>query len=225
MDRRLQVKLLNYIQELHTSTRRDFIGRMNDNKVEAMLKARQHDFDYWDGDRRYGYGGYKYIPGRWENFAKKLIQDYGLNNSSKVLDIGMGKGYLLYELQRLLPGIRLYGTDISSYAINHKHPELKGDFRVQAASKLDYSDKEFDLVICINVLPILNLKDCISTFSEIMRISNRQYVVIETYRNEQEFFNLECWTLSAHLLLSIDDWFEIFRLSNYQGDYEWIFFE
>ena len=27
-----------------------------------MKKAKEYEYDYWDGDRRYGYGGYKFIP-------------------------------------------------------------------------------------------------------------------------------------------------------------------
>ena len=35
-----------------------------------MLKAKEYEVDYWDGDRRYGYGGYRYIEGRWKPVAQ-----------------------------------------------------------------------------------------------------------------------------------------------------------
>ena len=35
---------------------------MIDNKIHCMEKARKFEKDY-DGPRRYGYGGYKYIQG------------------------------------------------------------------------------------------------------------------------------------------------------------------
>jgi len=38
---------------------------MVDNKNECMIEAKKYDKNFWDGDRRYGYGGYKY-DGRWE---------------------------------------------------------------------------------------------------------------------------------------------------------------
>ena len=60
--------------------------------------SREYGQMYFDGPREYGYGGYKYIPGRWTAFAKKLIKIYNLKPGSKVLDIGCGKGFLLYEL-------------------------------------------------------------------------------------------------------------------------------
>ena len=87
-------KELNLVTSLHTATKRDYLGRMNDSKVEAMMIAKQYGADYWDGDRKYGYGGYKYMPGRWATVAQKLIDLYGLKAGSKVLDVGCGKGFL-----------------------------------------------------------------------------------------------------------------------------------
>ena len=90
-------ELLNIINPLHTSTARDYLPRMNDDKIHCMKVARQNDMNFWDGDRRYGYGGYKYIPGHWEPVAKFLIERYNLTNDSRVLDIGCGKGFLMYD--------------------------------------------------------------------------------------------------------------------------------
>lgn len=217
--------LRSYIQGLHQSTKRDYLARMNDNKVEAMSKARQYGFDYWDGDRRYGYGGYSYIPGRWKSMAEQMIRDYSLTQKSKILDVGAGKGFLLYEIQLLLPGIEITALDFSDYAIQNMHPKLTGKFVLGSAEKLDYDTKQFDLAISINTLHNLNLKNCIFALSELKRVSQQQYIVVESFRNIQEFFNLQCWALTAELLLSVEDWKTIFELAEYMGDYEWIFFE
>lgn len=217
--------LKSYIQGLHQRTKRDYLARMNDNKVEAMNKARQYGFDYWDGDRRYGYGGYSYIPGRWKPMAEQMIRDYSLTQKSKILDVGAGKGFLLYEIQLLLPGIEIAALDFSDYAIQNIHPKLTGKFTLRSAEKLDYDTKQFDLAISINTLHNLNLKNCILALSELNRVSKQQYIVVESFRNIQEFFNLQCWALTAELLLSVEDWQTIFELAGYMGDYEWIFFE
>ena len=50
-------KLVDYVTSLHTSTKRSYIDRMNDNKVECMIEAKRYGKNYWDGDRRYGYRG------------------------------------------------------------------------------------------------------------------------------------------------------------------------
>jgi SAM-dependent methyltransferase len=219
------MKLRSYIQELHQGTSRNYLARMNDNKVEAMMKARQFDFDYWDGSRRYGYGGYRYIPGRWRNMAQRIIHDYSLTSHSKILDVGAGKGYLLYEIQLLLPGIEITALDVSAYAIKNIHPDLSGKFILGDASNLNFENRYFDLAISLNTLHNLNLKNCISALSELNRVSMQQYIVVESFRNVQEFFNLQCWALTAELLLSTDDWHTLFELAGYRGDYEWIFFE
>ena len=96
-------KLINIVSKLHQSTKRDYLKRMIDEKVECMKIAKKYEKEYWDGDRRYGYGGYKYIPGRWKSVAEMLIKNYNLNNNSSVLDVGCGKAFLLYEMKLLLP--------------------------------------------------------------------------------------------------------------------------
>jgi cyclopropane fatty-acyl-phospholipid synthase-like methyltransferase len=92
-------RLLEIVTPLHKATKRDYLARMVDDKVHCMMKAKEYEFDYWDGDRRYGYGGYKFIEGRWAPVAKALIDIYGLKNGSKVLDVGCGKAFLLYEMK------------------------------------------------------------------------------------------------------------------------------
>ena len=82
--------LVQFVTPLHQATSRGYIDRMVDDKVHCMLKAKEYEADYWDGDRRYGYGGYKYIPGRWKPVAESLIDHFGLTGYSSVLDVGCG---------------------------------------------------------------------------------------------------------------------------------------
>ena len=95
-------QLKDYITTLHKSTKRKYLKRMNDDKVSCMLEAKKYEVNYWDGDRRYGYGGYKYIPGRWSSLAKQIIADYNLKDNSRILDAGCGKGFLLLEIKKQL---------------------------------------------------------------------------------------------------------------------------
>ena len=97
---------LKLINKLHHSTKRNYLKRMTDNKNSLHENCKKYEFDYWDGNRKYGYGGYKFIPGRWTPIAKKLIKHFKLNNNSKILDAGCGKGYLLYEIKQILPNIK-----------------------------------------------------------------------------------------------------------------------
>lgn len=217
---------LNLIQKLHKSTSRDYLKRMTDNKIEAMGTARKFDFDYWDGERRYGFGGYKYISGHWSEMARSLIERYSLSSSSKILDIGCGKGFLLYELQLLLPNIELWGIDISRYALEHMHPEIKGTFFNQDARKnIAFENNSFDLCISINTFHNFDLPEVVLALSEMQRVAREKYLVVEAYRNLQEFFNLQCWALTAPTLIQPREWKWLFELARYDGDFEFIYFE
>ena len=215
-----------FVTKLHTATKRDYLTRMNDDKVACMLKGREYEFDYWDGDRRYGYGGYKYLPGRWKPVAEELIQTYHLKAGSKVLDIGCGKGFLLYEMQLLEPGLILAGLDVSKHALEHILPELKGDFiRHRAQDPLPYADQSFDLVISLNTLHNLRIFELKTALEEMSRVAQQAYLVVESYRNAQELFNLECWALTAESFFDTEEWVWLFNHFGYRGDYEFIYFE
>jgi len=118
-------RMLNIVTPLHQATKRDYLHRMTDDKVGCMLKAREYGADYWDGDRRYGYGGYRYIPGRRKPVAQGLIDGYGLKEDAKILDVGCGKGYLLYELKLLLPAARLVVYTQADLVSEGRRPALE----------------------------------------------------------------------------------------------------
>lgn len=217
---------LNIITPLHTATPRDYLARMNDDKVACMEKARRYEEDYWDGDRRFGYGGYHYRPGRWAPVAQALIQQYDLKAGSRVLDIGCGKGFLLYEMQRIEPEIKFTGLDVSSHALKNSHPGLRGDFRLgDASGPLPFADAEFDLVLSLNTLHNLKLPQLARALPEMQRVGRNAYLVVESYRNASELFNLQCWALTAEAFFDEPSWIWLFEHFGYHGDYEFIYFE
>jgi ubiquinone/menaquinone biosynthesis C-methylase UbiE len=198
---------------------------MNDNKVEAMIKAKKYDFDYWDGDRRYGYGGYKYIPGRWRPVAETFIERYKLGPGSRILDIGCGKGFLLYELQLLEPKLELFGIDISQYGLNGRNPSLVADLRIlRCEEELPWPNDFFDLSFSLGTFHNLHLPELNKALFEMNRVGRQKYLMIESFRNEQEQFNLECWALTAETLINTKSWEWMFETSGYTGDYEFIYF-
>lgn len=217
---------IKLVTGLHQSTQRDYLGRMINSKVEAMVKAKEYGFDYWDGDRKYGYGGYRYIPGRWKSVAEKLISLYGLKNGSRVLDVGCGKGFLLYEMQLIEPGLQIFGIDISQYGLDNRHPALNANFFIhKAQDKYPFTDNYFDLVISLGTLHNLHIYELETALKEIQRVGHNGYIMVESYRNELEMFNLECWALTAECLMDVDEWKWLYDKFGYIGDYEFIFFE
>ncbi len=218
--------LKNFVQINHKSTKRNYIRRVNVSKPKVIKIARNYSKDYWDGSRNTGYGGYKYIPGYWKNTALKLIKSYKLKDHAKILDIGCGKGFLLYELIKINPTFKIIGIDISRYAINNakKNNNIKY-FVGKAENRLNFKKNYFDLVISLGTLHNLEIFNLKKALNEISRVSKNSYVMVESYRNESEMFNLQCWALTCESFFSRKEWLWIFKEFNYKGDYEFIFFE
>jgi len=218
-------RLLEIVTPLHTGTTRDYLARMQDAKVECMQVARRYDGDYWDGDRRFGYGGFRY-DGRWQAVARKLVETYNLRQDAAILDIGCGKGFLLYELQLLLPQARISGFDVSAYAIANAKEEIRDRLFIhRAQDPYPFAAKEFDLVISLTTLHNLQLPALKTALGEMDRVGKEKYLVVEGYRNEQELFNLQCWALTCAAFFTPEEWLWLFAEFGYSGDYEFIYFE
>jgi len=217
--------LLDIITPLHKKTKRDYLGRMVDRKVECSKIARRYSKDYWDGDRRYGYGGYTY-DGRWEIVARRLIEKYKLPKDVSILDAGCGKGFLLYEFKKLLPKANIKGFDISKYAIDNAKDEVKENLFIHKAEEpYPFKDKEFDLVLSVTTLHNLCINDLKQALQEIERVGKHKYITMESYRNEEELFNLQCWALTCEGFFRPQEWVWLFNEFGYSGDYEFIYFE
>ncbi len=218
-------KLVDYVTQLHQSTSRNYIDRMIDDKVHCMKKAKEYEADYWDGDRRFGYGGYKYLAGRWKPVAQALIENYNLSNESSVLDIGCGKGYLLHEMKLLLPNLRISGFDISNHGIATAKQEVKEQLFIhRAQDPFPFQKNEFDLAISLGCLHNLRIFELEIALKEMERVASNGYLMLESYRNEQEQFNLQCWALTCESFFDTKEWVWLYEYFGYKGDYEFIYF-
>jgi SAM-dependent methyltransferase len=218
-------QLLNVVTPLHKRTKRDYVARMVDDKVHCMLKAKEYEFDYWDGDRRYGYGGYRY-DGRWKVVAQQLIDHYQLGPNARILDVGCGKAHLLHELKQLLPNADVAGFDISRHGLGDAPEPIRPYlFRYRAQDPYLWGDKHFDLVISFGALHNLRVFELEAAVREIERVGKQKYIMVESYRNELEQFNLECWALTAESFFDTAEWIWLYRHFGYTGDYEFIYFE
>jgi SAM-dependent methyltransferase len=216
---------MNIITPLHKRAKREYLPRMVDDKVHCMLKAKEYEYDYWDGDRRYGYGGYKY-DGRWKPVAQTFIDTYGLTNKSKVLDVGCGKAHLINEIKLLLPEAEVIGFDISRHGLADAPEPIKEHlFRYRAQDRYPWGDKHFDLVLSLGCLHNLRLFELETACSEIQRVGKQGYIMLESYRNELEQFNLQCWALTCESFFDTAEWIWLYQHFGFTGDYEFIYFE
>ena len=216
---------IDFLSSVHKSTKRDYLARVNEfPKAEAAMLAKNFAKDYWDGDRKIGYGGYRY-DGRWRKVAEAMVKHYNLKAGDKVLDVGCGKGFLLHDFTQVVPGIQIAGIDVSSYAIENAKEEVRPFLQVADAKQLPFADKSFDLVISINTLHNLYCYDCCSALKEMERVAKQKYLCVESYRNEDEKVNLLYWQLTCEMFCTPQEWDWWFKLAGYTGDHSFIYFE
>ncbi|WP_449419500.1 class I SAM-dependent methyltransferase [Phormidium nigroviride] len=217
---------VDFLTNVHTSTKRNYLERVvQHDKADCATIAKQYGQDYWDGDRQYGYGGYRY-DGRWLPIAQKMVKHYDLKPGDKILDVGCGKAYLLYEFTQAIPGVEVAGVDISQYGIDNAKEEVKPFLQVGNATKLPFEDHTFDFVVSILALHNLYNYELYAALQEIERVGkDKKYIVVESYRNERERVNLLYWQLTCESFYTPDEWEWFFKQSGYTGDYGCIFFE
>lgn len=220
---------IDFMSKLHKKQDRDYLGRVNDRefpKPKAAKLAKKFDFEYWDGDRRINYGGYKYIVDRWRPLAQDLIRHYKLNDKCKILDVGCGKGYLLYEMAKILPNAMIYGIDVSEYALKNAKEEIKDNLTLGHANNLPWEDNFFDLVISINTFHNLYNYDLEKSLLEFERVGKKsKYLCVESYRTEEEKANLLYWQVTCEAFCTPEEWNWWFGKTLYTGDHSFIYFE
>ena len=202
-------------------TKRDPKARADSKTEEDRRIARKFDKDFFDGDRKYGYGGYSYNPRFWQPVVPDFIEYYSLDNNSSLLDIGSGKGFMLRDFKEVLPGLQIKGIDISEYAIQNSLDDIKDYQDVGDAKDLPYEDDSFDLALSIVTLHNLPREECAQSLKEITRVSKNSFITLDAYSNDEEKSAMNDWNLTALTVMHVEEWKLFFEESGYTGDYYW----
>ena len=212
-----EINLLN----THPAVKRNYDKRAAEKTPEIIRIAKQFGKDFFDGDRKCGYGGYKY-DGRWKAVVERMRNHYNLSDKAAILDVGCGKGFMLHDFKELLPKATVRGVDISEYAIQNSMPSVKPFLDIESAEKLFFPDNNFDLVVSINSIHNLPLNKCKDALREIERVSRgHSFVTIDAWRSEKEHENMLKWILTAETYMHVDEWKKLFLEIGYTGDYWW----
>lgn len=186
--------------------------------------SRQFGEDYFDGDRRHGYGGYRYHERFWTGVAEEFRDAYGIGRGTRVLDIGSGKGFLLHDLRRVAPGVEVFGLDISEYGIKNSMADVRPRLVRANAVSLPYPDDAFDVVLCINTIHNLTLEPCKQAVREIERVKRpggHSYIQVDSWFNDEQRDNFVNWVLTAQTYFDPDGWKALFAKAGYTGEYYW----
>lgn len=203
-------------------TKRNVEERGQSKSEEDRQIARKFGKEFFDGDRRHGYGGFSYQSRFWQPVVPTLQQHFGLSPASSLLDVGCAKGFMLHDLATLIPGIHVKGVDVSQYAIDNAMDDVKAHVQVANATQLPFPDRSFDVVISINTVHNLERDECGKALREIMRVSRgKAYITVDAYSTEEEKSRMFAWNLTAKTIMSVDEWKAFFHDVGYTGDYYW----
>jgi SAM-dependent methyltransferase len=209
--------LINY-----PKTKRDIKERGAQKTEEDRAIARKFGREFFDGDRKHGYGGFSYNPRFWQPVVPTFQKHFGLSSESSLLDVGCAKGFMLHDLAELIPGITVRGVDISSYAIENAIDDMKACVQVGDARKLPFNDDSFDVVISINTVHNLDRDECAQALQEVERVSHgKSFVTVDAYRNDEEKEAMMNWNLTARTIMHVNEWKAFFDEVGYTGDYFW----
>jgi ubiquinone/menaquinone biosynthesis C-methylase UbiE len=206
----------------YPKVKRDVAERGAVKTEEDRSIARKFGEEFFDGDRRHGYGGYYYNPRFWQPVVPTFQKHYGLTGDSSILDVGCGKGFMLHDFAELIPGIKVAGIDVSEYAIENAIEDMRAFVRVGNADQLEYPDNSFDLVVSINTVHNLALEECKQALREIQRVTKKDaFITVDSYRTQEQKKRMEMWNLTAVTFMRVDEWIALFEEVGYKGDYYW----
>lgn len=105
----------------------------------------------------------------------EFINSINFEPGEKVLDVGTGPGFLARDIAKRVGnnGI-VHGVDVSEFLLKiarNQHSDIENiKFEHGNACDLDYSDEEFDTVVCTQVLEYVNdVDDALKEFYRVLR--------------------------------------------------------
>ena len=206
----------------YPKTKRDVKDRGATKTAEDRVIAREFGKEFFDGDRKHGYGGFSYNPRFWQPVIPTLQSHFELTASNSVLDVGCAKGFMMHDMAELIPGITVKGVDISAYAIENAIEDMQPHVHVGNAKDLPFEDNSFDMVISVNTVHNLEKDECARALQEIERISRgKSFITVDAYRNDEEKKLMHAWNLTAKTIMHEDEWIRFFKDVGYTGDYYW----
>jgi len=213
------MRKFNLLSEYPTSKSIRYVGS-NLRTIKHRIIASERDREFYDGDRNYGYGGFKY-DGRWKKIASRICEEYKLGNKSSFLQLGCEKGFLLHDIKNIFTDINIFGLETSDYAIKNSMKDInKSIKKTNNYLKLDFADNKFDFILAIGVVYTHSISDAILCLKEIQRVGKgKSFVNLASYENKNDYWMFKQWSLLGTTILQENEWIEILKHCSYTGDY------
>ncbi len=212
---------LNLMSRYPKTNRDNWIDRNYEVNVDTLKKAKEFGFDYFDGQRKMGLGGYYYDPKFFTNVVEDFAKYYQLNEKNSILDIGCAKGFMLHDFSLRVPGVKVVGLDISEYCLKNAISTMSPYLVWGCCSKLPFENESFDLIISLSTIHNLPLNGVEKALKEIVRVTKKNaFIRVNGYSNDEERKRLFGWNLVADTILHQEEWLELFHKTGYIYDYD-----
>lgn len=145
------------------------------------------------------YENYRWMPERSIREGCSLISRIEFDT---VLDYGCAKGFLVHALRLL--GKNAYGADISTYALENSHPEVRNYLSLLSQRPLA-SYKGFDLLTAKDVFEHLTEEQLDITLSEIRQNFKKIFIAVPLGNGER--YRIREYEMDVtHILRMPEDW-------------------
>ena len=149
--------------------------------ADGSVPADFYDRDYWEDGAKSGKGSYNgndYADNveACKTWAMDMYNRWG--PFKRVLELGCGRGWNIYGFLNLPElGVEAVGIDISQYAIETAHPDVKPFLLRHDISDLEpWADGSFDLMFSNDVLEHLTLVQLEKCLSNCRRVAKSRVV-------------------------------------------------
>lgn len=212
---------INLMDRYPKTNRNEYASRINELTPEEVKISKQFGKEYFDGERKYGLGGYHYDPKFFTPVVEDFAKYYGIKSNDRILDVGCAKGFMLFDFLRLIPDLSVAGIDISTYCYERAISTVKPFITIGSCDHLPYLDNSFDYVFSIATIHNLDRAGIVQSLREIVRVTKKgAFIKVNGYENAEQKAKIKGWNIVASDPFSYLEWEEIFDEAGYVYDYD-----
>jgi SAM-dependent methyltransferase len=169
-----------------------------------------YDEDYFERGIELGkscYTDYRWLPELTIRFCTLLLERLGIKEGEKILDFGCAKGYMVRAFRLL--HYDAYGYDISKYAIENCHPEVKNYITLIKNEKCIKGS--YDWVVSKDVFEHISYEDITRYLNVLRKVCKNMFCIIPLGNGEKFIVPADELDVTHIIRESLEWWCMIFE--------------